>query len=64
MGELYVVVVDGADKAKKVVKKIRRNNYGVIRYIAIAVEVKDPRALGGFASQYNAKIIKSLIITS
>lgn len=63
MTDLFIIVVDDVDKAKKLLKKFSRNGYGVVRVVAIAVELNDSRVLGGFVSQYNARVVKSLIIS-
>ncbi len=63
MPDLFIIVVNDADKAKKLLKKFSKNGYGVVKAVAIAVELSDSRVLGGFVSQYNAKVVKSLIIS-
>ena len=62
MPEVFIIVVEDVEKARKILRKFSRNGYGAVRGVAIAVEVADPRVLGGFVSQYKAHVVKSLLI--
>ena len=61
MGSIYIIVVTEPEKAKRLIRKLSKNNVAV-RAVAVAVELDDARVLGGFVSQYKAKIVKSLFI--
>ena len=61
MGSIYIIVVTEPEKAKRLIRKLSKNNV-VVRAVAVAVELDDARVLGGFVSQYKAKIVKSLFI--
>lgn len=63
MPEVFIIIIEDADKARKLLRKFSKNGYGVIKAVAVAVEVPDARVLGGFVSQYKAQIVKSLLIT-
>jgi len=58
----YVVVL-AYNNNNNVVKLLRKlKKHGKINYVALVIEVKDPRVLGGFVSQYKLRVLRNFIL--
>ena len=61
-GTKYVIILPYSDN-KNVLKLLKKlSKHCKINYIYAVVEVKDPRVLGGFVSQYNLRILRSFTL--
>ena len=60
MAKYVVILIHNSNNVVKLLRKLSK--HGKISYAVLVVDVEDPRVLGGFVSQYKARVLRNFVI--